>query len=200
MSDEIAFAALPGQPLPMATVGLPGTDRRLAIFGGLMIVAGLLAGTSSGATLEFARLPAPAYERWTNNGIWNITAAQHEQIPSSVWGTSLKDSVLSLRELSGLTWDQLAKLFGVSRRAIHLWASGGRMNSAHAERLAQILMVVGNIDAASSATRRDMLLAARADGRSLYESLLEDVKTGKGINGPAFRPEQLVQALHDRSD
>ena len=32
-----------------------------------------------------------------------------------------------LRRLSGLTWDQLARLFNLSRRSLHFWASGKPM-------------------------------------------------------------------------
>ncbi|MBF0721951.1 hypothetical protein [Sanguibacter inulinus] len=33
------------------------------------------------------------------------------------------------------TWDQMAKLFNVSRRAVHHWSSGGNMNSKNLEKL-----------------------------------------------------------------
>ena len=42
------------------------------------------------------------------------------------------------REASGLTWDQLARYFGVSRRSVHLWAAGGRMSAANEELLAHL--------------------------------------------------------------
>ena len=35
-----------------------------------------------------------------------------------------------LRRLSGLTWDQLARIFSVSRRSLHFWASGKPMTPA----------------------------------------------------------------------
>jgi hypothetical protein len=43
--------------------------------------------------------------------------------------------IRDLKSRSGLTWDQLAGVFGVSRRAAHGWASGARLNAQHSETL-----------------------------------------------------------------
>lgn len=40
-----------------------------------------------------------------------------------------------LQETSGLSWEQLSKLFGVGRRTLHLWANGGRMSQWNREQL-----------------------------------------------------------------
>jgi transcriptional regulator with XRE-family HTH domain len=113
---------------------------------------------------------------------------------------SLSESVILLRSLSGLTWEQLAKLFGVSRRAVHLWASGGRMNSYHAELLRSVLSRVSAIVADTPAQRRERILAPGPDGRTLYEALLAERGRQRGVNAPTVPPEQLVDALHDRAD
>jgi uncharacterized protein (TIGR04255 family) len=44
-----------------------------------------------------------------------------------------------LRRLTGMTWDALARVFGVSRRAVHLWANGGRMKDANSRQLLGLL-------------------------------------------------------------
>lgn len=46
---------------------------------------------------------------------------------------------------SGLTWDQLARYFGVSRRAVHLWAAGGRMSATNEELLAHLVFAVDRL-------------------------------------------------------
>jgi hypothetical protein len=38
-----------------------------------------------------------------------------------------------------MTWEALATAFGVSRRAVHLWANGGRMKEANVLRLETLL-------------------------------------------------------------
>jgi hypothetical protein len=200
MTDCIALAAAPGEPARIATLGAGAGERALAIFGGLVLAAELLTGTNSYATPESAELSVAVNGRWTNNGTWDLGVINLVITSRPVSGRSLQSSVLQLRNLSGLTWGQLAKLFGVSRRAIHLWASGGRMNSAHSERLNEILSVVRGIETDTGEQRREILLAPQADGRSLYESLLQGLSKTRGVNAPAFRPEQLVEALHDRLD
>ncbi len=47
-----------------------------------------------------------------------------------------------IKRLGGLTWDQVAELFGVSRRAVHFWASGQPLaadNEAHVHQLISVL-------------------------------------------------------------
>ena len=51
-----------------------------------------------------------------------------------------------LRRLSGLTWDQLARLLGVSRRSVHFWASGKPMAQSNEEHLRRLLAVVRKVD------------------------------------------------------
>jgi DNA-binding transcriptional regulator YiaG len=91
-----------------------------------------------------------------------------EQVPTA---ESMADAVRALRVESGLTWDQLGRLFGVSRRAMHLWANGGRMNAAHAEALSAILQVVRNLPDSGSIGRRNTLLSPSARGYSIYDQL-----------------------------
>lgn len=62
------------------------------------------------------------------------------------------------REESGLTWEQIARYFGVSRRAVHLWASGGRMTASNAELLAHLVRAVEAVKHLPSAERRQALL------------------------------------------
>jgi transcriptional regulator with XRE-family HTH domain len=200
MTQSVTVAALPGAPARLTSPSPSASDRALAIFGGLVLAAELISGTNSYAVPESVEPSAVVNGRWTNNGTWDVGIVNQIITARTVSGRSLQSSVLLLRDMSGLTWEQLAKLFGVSRRAIHLWASGGRMNSAHSERLNAILSAIQHLEADTAEQRRQMLLAPRADGRSLYEGLLEGRRKSRGVNAPAFRPEQLVEALHDRLD
>jgi DNA-binding transcriptional regulator YiaG len=124
-----------------------------------------------------------------------------------------------LRRLSGLTWDQLARLFNVSRRSLHFWASGKPMAPGNEEHLQRLLSVVRKVDRGSASANRAMLLGVRADG-SLPVDLLAagDYDRVLSLLGPrearraaspkpsaevrAARaprpPEELVGALQDR--
>lgn len=124
-----------------------------------------------------------------------------------------------LRRLSGLTWDQLARIFKVSRRSLHFWASGKSMSPSNEEHLQRVLAVVRRIDTGSSSANRTALLAVREDGSILFDYLIGgDYERALAILGPgrarrvspskfseearAVRnprsPEELVGALQDR--
>jgi DNA-binding transcriptional regulator YiaG len=107
------------------------------------------------------------------------------------------DQVRWLHEASGLTWDHLGKVFGVSRRAVHLWANGGRMNSINAQTLADLVAVVRELPARSPSDARAQLLAAGPDGRSKLDTLRAR-GTGVDISGTPWSPQQLLDARHDR--
>lgn len=124
-----------------------------------------------------------------------------------------------LRRLSGLTWDQLARVFSVSRRSLHFWASGKPMASSNEEHLQRVLAVVRKIDRGAVSENRSALLGAREDGSIPFDLLVAgDYERVVALLGPgqarrvsppmlseearAARaprpPEELVGALQDR--
>lgn len=128
-------------------------------------------------------------------------------------------AIAELRRLSGLTWDQLADLFKVSRRALHFWASGKAMTPSNEEHLQRLLAVVREIDRGFACTNRSLLLGAREDGTIPLDLLAsEQYERVVALLGPggarrlrppklsaeamAARaprpPEELVGALQDR--
>ena len=72
--------------------------------------------------------------------------------------------IMELRRLSGMTWEQLARLFGVTRRTVHFWASGKTLNAANEERLRRVCAAILQIDRGSAKANRDALFTPRADG------------------------------------
>lgn len=199
MSESTAIVFPPGQ---IATVNKANPSTRPVVWiGSALLVAELLGGTTSYSVPATANMPTTALQQWTNSGtVEGFISTRSAALASSpTFPQSLQETVIALRDLSGLTWDQLARLFGVSRRAVHLWASGGRMNSYHAERLNQIVTIVRSVQARSNQQQlREILLAPSPDGRSLYEALLAERAVSRGVNAPSFPPEQLTEALHDR--
>lgn len=124
-----------------------------------------------------------------------------------------------LRRLSGFTWDQLARLFNVSRRSLHFWASGKAMAPSNEEHLQRLLAVVRKIDRGSASANRTALLRVCEDG-SLpfdllaagdYDRVLSLLGPGEARRVPPAKlsddaraaraprpPEELVDALQDR--
>ncbi|WP_369962082.1 helix-turn-helix domain-containing protein [Leifsonia sp. EB34] len=84
----------------------------------------------------------------------------------------------SLRDVSGLTWDQIARLFGVSRRAVHHWAAGDTMNAHNHEWLSKVSAVVASMPGISPSERRDALMRPDSDGLSPYDALRRAVSSG----------------------
>lgn len=110
-------------------------------------------GTTSTESQIFCEGEMTAAEQ-TNSGLAAIDETVEE--------TSA--AIAELRRRSGLTWDQLAKLFAVTRRSVHFWASGKLMNVANAERLSRLLTVARYIDRGSAQATRAAIMTALPDG------------------------------------
>lgn len=154
-------------------------------------------------------------------------ALRHFQLPAehTTTGTPVTPlqpagaAIGELRRLSGFTWDQLARLFGVSRRSLHFWASGKQMAPSNEEHLQRILSIVRKIDRGSASANRTALLGVRTDGSfpcdllaaGKYDQVLALLGPGEAHRATprplseearAARaprpPEELVGALQDR--
>lgn len=105
-----------------------------------------------------------------------------------------------LHEASGLTWEQIGRLFGVSRRAIHLWANGSRMNSANAERLGRLVAHVRELPG-SPDERRAALLSRAPGGLSFVDQVrAQNGAADRDITGTPFGPDELLGARHDEGE
>ena len=76
-------------------------------------------------------------------------------------------ALAEIRRRSGLTWEQLSEVFGVSRRSVHLWASGKPVSSSNEERLHAVLSVVRRIDRGAASETRAALCALVDDTAAL---------------------------------
>lgn len=134
--------------------------------------------------------------------------------------TSAGGAIAELRRLSGLTWEQLARLFRVSRRALHFWASGKAMAPGNEEHLQRLLSVVRQMDRGTATANRGLLLVADENGNlpidllavGAYDQALSLMAPGGVVRrSPASRPDgtarsaltprrpqELVAALQDR--
>ena len=133
--------------------------------------------------------------------------------------TEARTALSELRRLSGLTWEQLARVFDVSRRTLHFWASGKPLNAANEERLRRVFALLRRADRGSAQANRAMLLTDQggtvpidllAAGR--YDEFLQLVGAGRGpqtlVRKPLsseareartpLPPEELIDALQDR--
>jgi transcriptional regulator with XRE-family HTH domain len=147
------------------------------------------------------------------------TNAGQETTEEDMDEEATRSAVMEVRRLSGLTWEQLARLFGVARRSLHFWASGKRLNAVNEERLRRLLAVLRKADRGFAVLNRAMLLEDRDGVIPLdllvggeYDAFLELVGAGSGRRklkpaplSPEARatrrpppPDELVGALQDR--
>lgn len=170
---------------------------------GLLLSGILVLGPTGTGTLppHISELAQPRYTGdWTSG--WAVVTrdlTEPSAAEPSAYSTTTDQEVRWLHQQSGLTWDQLGRVFGVSRRAVHMWANGGRLNAGNAEVLAQLASVVRALPTRDPALRRAALLAAGPDGRSVLDALrARHAGEQLPINGPGFAPEQLLGARHER--
>lgn len=87
-----------------------------------------------------------------------------------VAGAELALSVRRLKDRTGLSWQQLADAFGVSRRSLHFWQNGGNMTAANVDRLTQLSADVAALGLDDPKGIRAALLTPRESGESIFNS------------------------------
>jgi hypothetical protein len=104
----------------------------------------------------------------------------------------LPERVSMLRDSSGLSAQQLARLFGVSRRSINHWLSGKPMADEHATRLGRLETAVAQLPAGTGIERRRALLAGDG-GPSLYQKLCAEVRSPDPLQGVGLTVDEQVR-------
>lgn len=108
-------------------------------------------------------------------------------------------SIRELRDLSGLTWDEVAQLFGVSRRAVHRWAAGGRMNARHASLLSKVSRMVRRHDLGEPSLTRSSLLSPQGREPSAFQSMVRIARYPTS-RMPRQGVDEVLGARHDTTD
>ena len=106
-------------------------------------------------------------------------------------GVGTDDQIRFGHERSGLTWEQLGGLFGVSRRAVHNWASGSRLSAGNAEVLARVVASLSERTNYDPEENRDWFLAAGVNGTSLFDELRQARRRGSPIDDVLGARERL---------
>ena len=112
-------------------------------------------------------------------------------LPSTSSPETTQRAINELRRLSGLTWDQLAKLFNVSRRSLHFWASGQPLSRSNEERLNRLLDAIQYIDRGSANLNRSLLRKPDGNDNPLFDLLIADrYEEFKQLIGTGNAPEE----------
>lgn len=74
-------------------------------------------------------------------------------------------ALATIRRLVGFTWEELAHQFGVSRRAVHDWASGKQLSRKNEEAVKSLVQRARDLDTGSPTATRSLMTAA-SNGQS----------------------------------
>lgn len=134
---------------------------------------------------------------------------------------TVASAMMEIRRRASLTWDELADLFGVTRRSVHHWANGNTVNSKNEQAIRQVLAIVRRLDGGASSDTKALLLTAGLDGLTVMDLMrdgrFQDAftrapsranvgtarvplsKTAREARQPPA-PGLLVDAVHERPD
>lgn len=142
-----------------------GTSSFARAIGGALVVASMLISPTTGYA---NKIPCRS-ERTSsapNNALFSYGV--RETAPSTARG------ILTIRQLANLTWDETAKLFGVSRRSVHLWANGRRPSSEQERKLNRVLGILSAHNKLAPSVLRERLMASATPGTLFFDLLCED--------------------------
>jgi DNA-binding transcriptional regulator YiaG len=168
-----------------------------------IVMFGGLPGTSIGGQLG-SIAPFVTVARTDRGELAPVIAPKPEPVSARAVGNaeSRTDSeeVTWIKRHSGLTWDQLGKIFGVSRRAVHMWVNGGRLNESNARRVRSFSAIIRDVESEIPQPTPEMvrarLLQVESDGLSIIDRLRRERSTGPTYGAP-FGPERLVDTIRE---
>ena len=142
-----------------------GTGSIAKVIGGALVVASMLSLPTTGYANKIP-LRSERTSAVPNNAVSSCSLA--EVVPSSA------RSILTIRQLANLTWDETAKIFGVSRRSVHLWANGRRPSSEQERKLNRVLGILSTYKTLAPSVLREKLMASAEPGTLFFDLLCED--------------------------
>ncbi len=149
----------PFRPCESTSAGAPMLGRAgVHLMVPLLSLVALLAGGTSGSVSDEELVP-----------VYRVTTGAAGFAPAQMTaGRRLQ----RLRRLTGLNWDQLAYMFGVSRRTVHFWASGCSLTATHEELVGRISSVLEEADLGTAAANRAALFSHAGQGRTPFDLLI----------------------------
>lgn len=147
---------------------------RVSVVPPTLILVGAAAMTSAAILVAPINLAIPD---WARSSTTTRTPERVVAPPISRDVLTPATLLQSVRDESGLTWDQIARVFGVSRRAVHHWMAGGNLSAHNIELLGRFNRLVGNLPGDSADARKAALFAAGPDGVSPIDAFRRVVAT-----------------------
>ena len=142
-----------------------GTGSIAKVIGSALVVASMLSSPTTG----YANAIPARIERTSavpNNAVF--LSSSLESTPSTA------RSILAIRQLANLTWDETAKVFGVSRRSVHLWANGRHPSGDQERKLNRVLGILSAYQTLGPSVLREKLMASAKPGTLFFDLLCND--------------------------
>jgi hypothetical protein len=109
---------------------------------------------------------------------------------------SVADQVTRLHSVSGLTWEEMGKIMGVGRRAVHGWANGTRVSASNQARLNRLdAEVTALVPLPPEHVRVALYDSSR--GESIMNRLYREATAGRQSLGDIGLPPRVLLGLGD---
>jgi DNA-binding transcriptional regulator YiaG len=141
-----------------------GTGSIAKVISSALVVASMLGTPTTG----YANLQA-SIERTSavpSNALF--TSNSLDSTPSTA------RSIFAIRQLANLTWDETAKVFGVSRRSVHLWANGRHPSGDQERKLNRVLGILSAHQSLGPSMLREKLMASARPGTLFFDLLCNE--------------------------
>lgn len=92
-------------------------------------------------------------------------------------------TVAEIRRVSGLVWEEIAGLFGVTRRTVHNWAGGTGMTRRRQEQARRLLDAMRRMGRGTDGSARELLMQAGAPGGRTRFDLLKEGSYEQALAG-----------------
>lgn len=86
---------------------------------------------------------------------------------------SVQNALHEIKSSTGLTWQQLSRVFKVNQRSLYLWMEGGTLDSLHQERVYRVLTLIRKLPYSKPFQNRTFLLSPQPDGITFLNLLIE---------------------------
>lgn len=88
--------------------------------------------------------------------------------------SSTARGIMAIRQLANLTWDETAKVFGVTRRTVHLWANGRHPSGDQERKLNRVLGLLRSYQNLNPSMLREKLMGSAKPGTLFFDLLCND--------------------------
>lgn len=187
-----------------------GTNGIVKIISSSLVVASML-----GASATSNAYPTQVTIERTSaapNNVGNLPDSS-ENISSTARG------VMAIRQIANLTWDETAKVFGVTCRTVHLWANGRHPSGDQERKLNRVLSILRSYQNIGPLMLREKLMSSAKPGILFFDLLSNNELntfqelflaeneprqypppslSPEGTNYSAQSPILLLDALQDR--